>query len=373
MIRVGLAFVLLLLSLLVLIKAPTNFLWRAAVAVTEFPYIFIFTSVLLLVSSVWALKYRVPVVAITAVAAFIFMLPLIRTYSRTSDLREELSLVFPFHENDQLLKQPFRFFSMFTGIGVNDVAYKTYMYKKELTLDYYVIRGKQKAPCVVIIHGGSWAEGDSQQLPALNSYLSNKGYNVAAINYRLAPDFKFPAPVEDTRDAIHYLTEHAAELNIDTTSFVLLGRSAGGQIALMAAYTLHNKNIKGVISYYAPADMEWGARIKTNKWVLDTDKVLGDYIGGSVNDVPEKYKASSAPEFVTPQTTPTLLIHGPNDALVSYEHSVRLKKKLDENHVKNYFLNLPTATHGCDYNINGPSGQACTYTVERFLSSVISN
>ncbi len=167
------------------------------------------------------------------------------------------------------------------------------------------------------------------------------------------------------------MCSHAEELSIDTSSFVLLGRSAGGQIALMAGYTLNNENIKGVISFYAPADMEWGAKIKTNHWVLNTDKVLGDYVGGSVYEFPDKYKACSAPQFVNKSTPPTLIIHGQNDAMVSFEHSRRLQKRLNKFQVKNYFLDLPWATHGCDYNINGPSGQITTYTIERFINSLV--
>ena len=133
----------------------------------------------------------------------------------------------------------------------------------------------------------------------------------------------------------------------------------------------NNPNIKGVISFYAPADMVWGAHITGNPWVLNTDKVLNDYVGGSIKDVPEKYVASSPIEFVNSSSTPTLLIHGENDAMVAFEHSTRLQKKLNDNKVLNYLLNLPFATHGCDYNINGPSGQLSTYAIERFIKSVV--
>jgi len=49
---------------------------------------------------------------------------------------------------------------------------------------------------------------------------------------------------------------------------------------------------------------------------------------------------------------------------------VRLEGELRDKKVPYYFLSLPWATHGCDYNINGPSGQVSTYAVERFLNSV---
>jgi acetyl esterase/lipase len=376
MIRLLFAILLFLLSLLVVFKAPTNFTWRVSVAVTEFPYLFFLSAFALLVSVYWAEKYKIPVTIISLISFVFFVLPVIRAYQRASGLQAELSNVFPSENKVGQLEQPFNFLKMFSGIGGKEVEYKNITYKtvlgKTLTLDYYKTETTKKVPCVIVIHGGSWAEGDSKQLPALNNYLANKGYNVAAINYRLAPQYCYPAPVEDTRDAINYLISHASELNIDTSNFVLLGRSAGGQIALMAGYTLNNKNIKGVISFYAPADMEWGAHIKTNHWVLNTDKVLGDYVGGNVDDFPDKYKACSAPQFVNASTPPTLLIHGEIDALVAFEHSVRLQKKLNEFHVKNYFLNFSNATHGCDFNINGPSGQITTYTIERFINSLVS-
>ena len=113
-----------------------------------------------------------------------------------------------------------------------------------MKLDFYPSQIAGKKPCVIVVHGGSWAGGDSQQLPELNSYMAAKGYNVASINYRMAPKWQTPAPVEDIANAIKYLTAHADELHIDPTQFVLLGRSAGAQIALLAAYTLHNKQLE---------------------------------------------------------------------------------------------------------------------------------
>jgi acetyl esterase/lipase len=374
MLRLILAVFLFLLSLLVLFKAPTNFFWRVAVAVTEFPYIFILVALVLFISCFWADKYKFVSLGISGISLLLFMLPIIKAYQRGSNLPDELTKVFPSKTNSSQLQSPFSFFKMFSGIGIKEVVPQSFVYKsipgKNLSLDYYS-SGTKKSPCVIVIHGGSWSEGDSKQLPDLNSYLANRGYNVASINYRLAPEYRSPAPIEDTKDAIHYLTENSAKLNIDTNNFILLGRSAGGQIALVAAYSFQDPKIKGVISYYAPADMVWGAKIKGNPWVLDIDKVFANYLGGSFDEFPKKYYESSSCEYVNANSTPTLIIHGGIDAMVSFHHSELLQKKLNENHVKNYFLDLPNATHGCDYNINGPSGQLSTFAVERFIASVV--
>lgn len=371
--RLVVAVLLFLISLLVVFKAPTNFFWKLAVAVTEFPYIPLCVSLLFFGYCFKALPYRVPVLIMMGLASIGYMLPMIMAYVRGSKL-DELNKTFPSTHLNHALEQPFSFIKQFSGIGIKDIEPAIYTYKKtpgrDLNIDFYPASQKGKRPCVIVIHGGSWSSGDSKQLPALNSYLANRGLHVAAINYRLAPAYQFPAPIEDTKEALAYLKAHAELLEIDTTNFVLLGRSAGGQIALLAAYTFHDPGIKGVIAFYAPADMAWGATIKTNKLVLDVDKVFSEYLGGLISQVPKVYEESTACNYVTAQSPPTLLIHGPNDALVSYNHSVRLEKKLNDNTVRNYFLNLPWATHGCDYNINGPSGQITTYAIERFINSV---
>jgi len=381
MLRITFAIFLFLLSLLVLFRAPTNFFWRVAVAITEFPYIFIFLSLLLFISCFWAVQYKYLSLAISGISFLIFCLPIYSAYQRGSNLESDFSKVFPSaspfgEEKLQQLESPFSFLKLFSGIGIKQIIPQNMIYKtfdgKNIALDFYPSSvTTKKSPCVIVIHGGSWSEGDLKQLPDLNSYLANRGYNVASIDYRLAPEYKSPAPIEDTKDALDFLCANSEKLNIDTNNFILLGRSAGGQIALVAAYSFHDPKIKGVISFYGPADMVWGAQIKSNKWVLDVDQVFSAYLGGLLKDVPEKYHESSACEYVNSNSTPTLLIHGKIDAMVSFNHSVRLQKKLNDFHVKNYFLDLPNATHGCDFNINGPSGQLSTYCVERFIASVV--
>lgn len=372
MLRLVIAIVLFSFSLLVLIIAPINFLWRMAVGITEFPWVFMLLSLALLGSCCRMQKYRLLTGLLSTVSFFIFSLPVIWVMVADTSLDKKMRRVFPYDEKREMLPEPFSFLRMLRGIDFKETEPQTFVYKKskerDLKIDFYPAAGR--APCIVVIHGGSWSSGDSKQLPELNSYLTGKGYHVAAINYRLAPAYKSPAPVEDTKDALNYLKANAEELQIDTTKFVLLGRSAGGQIALMTAYTMDDPNIRGVISYYAPADMVWGGQVKTNKLVLNTDQVFTNYLGGTFQQVPEKFYESSPLEFIKKTSPPTLLIHGRNDAMVSFHHSAHLHDKLDALNVKNFLLDLPFATHGCDYNFSGPSGQLITYTVERFINSV---
>jgi acetyl esterase/lipase len=308
-------------------------------------------------------------------ALLLFLSPIIRSYVVASTLKQ--SFVAAFGTNSASIKgdntqNPFSFFKLFKKKPI--VEYKTFTYNTDentpLSLDFYPAITDGKRPCIIVVHGGSWSSGNSKQLPELNSYLASVGYNVAAINYRMAPQYKTPAPVEDIHEVFTYLKKHADELKIDTNNFVLLGRSAGAQIALLAAYTHPEPGLKGVVDFYGPADMVWGYSVPSSPLIMDSRLVMRNYIGGAYDNMPQKYVDSSPIEFVNKQTVPTLIIHGDNDVLVSPIHSQKLNEKLQQNHIKHYLLKLPWATHGFDYNINGPGGQLSTYVVERFINTV---
>lgn len=374
MIRLILIILLFFISLLAVFRAPAYYLWLLAIAVTEFPLIFAGLTSLVLLAGIWLPKYQATTIIIGVLALALFLSPIVRAYRVASSLREDFTAGFGPGSatigNDST-QAPFSLLTMLRSKPV--VAYRSMVYNTgdmPLSMNFYpsAIRGKR--PCIVSVHGGSWAGGDNSELPELNSYLALKGYHVAAINYHLAPKYQTPAPVIDVAQAFAYLKEHAEQLKIDTNNFILLGRSAGAQIALLYAYTRHEPGLKGVIDFYGPADMVWGYSLPSSKWIMDSRKVMENYIGGAYPAVPQKYKDCSPVEFVGKQTVPTLLLHGDNDVLVSHGHSLRLSKKLSENHIRHFWLKLPWATHGFDYNLYGPCGQLSTYVVERFVNNV---
>ncbi len=369
MIRFYLILLLFLISLLSVIKAPAYYFWLLAVGVTEYPLIFGGIVVIILLTGFWVQKYQLEGTILGLVTFVIFLSPILRAYWIAKDIKPVMARAFEVEQNNLT---PFSFLSLFSSDKI--IPHRTLTYKiykdTSLNLDYYPSQVTGNKPCIIVVHGGSWSSGDSKQLPELNTRLAVKGYNIAAINYRMAPKYKTPAPVEDIKAALIYLKENAVELHIDTAKFVLLGRSAGAQIALLAAYTLHEPSLKGVIDFYGPADMVWGYSVPSNPLVMDSRKVMVNYIGGTYNRIPKKYVVCSPIEFVSRQTVPTLIIHGDNDVLVAPEHSRRLNIKLQENRIKHYLLKLPWATHGFDFNIYGPGGQLSTYAVETFLNTI---
>ena len=239
-----------------------------------------------------------------------------------------------------------------------------------LRLDMYKSRAiSSPSPVVIVVHGGSWHGGDREDLADLNFYLASRGYAVAAISYRFAPEFPDPAQTEDLNAAITYLKNNAAPLGIDPNMFALIGRSAGGHLVLLSAYKNADPAIRGVVALYPPTDQVFGYQNPSH--IIDSRRILQDYLGGSPLSSPLAYIQNSPIRFVTATVPPTLLIHGTKDELVSVRQSRMLHERLDAKGRPNMLLELPWATHGCDYVFNGPCGQLSTYAIERFLAAVL--
>jgi acetyl esterase/lipase len=239
-----------------------------------------------------------------------------------------------------------------------------------LSLDFYRAESPRRAPLVVTIHGGAWNSGYNKDFIPMDQFLAGRGYAVADVIYRLAPQSPFPAASNDVIAAMAFLRRHATELNLDSDRVVLLGRSAGGQIALHVAYTANDPAIRGVIAFYAPTDLNWSWEHPGNPLVIDTRAVLRDYLGGSPSQFPDRYAAASPIHLATSSSPPTLLLHGDRDELVSVYHSAALSRRLSELGVLNMELTLGWATHGFDYVLRGPGGQLSTYVVVGFLSAL---
>jgi len=364
------------LSLLSVFAAPTYLLWEISILATEWGHVL---AVLALLLFLFNLRRSRLAAALSLLAAVLALTPLLRALPVAARLPAQLQTALNATKwNGSTPVQPLNVFDLFRGIDSPDRPFQSLAYSQlenqELRLDFYQpVNSLKPAPCVIVIHGGSWRSGDSQQLAPLNSYLAGRGYAVAAINYRLAPRWRFPAARDDVKAALDYLKTHADSLRLDPQRFVLLGRSAGGHLALLAAYTQNDPAIRGVISFYGPADLHWSYAHPGNPLVIDTHDILQAFLGGSPKQVPTNYDAASPLRFVNSSTPPTLLIHGGRDELVSIRHSERLAESLAQNQVPHFLLHLPWATHGADFNFSGPFGQMSTFTIEQFLAAVMTS
>jgi len=249
---------------------------------------------------------------------------------------------------------------------------RTITYAEGLSLDLYV-RDDAPAPrpVVLVVHGGSWARGDRHQLPALNARLSAQGYAVAAMDYRLAPANPFPAARDDVLRAIGFLRGEAEALGLDMDRLVILGRSAGGQLALSAATGRPIEGLRGLVIFYAPNDMVWSWGHPARLRGYDSHATLAAYLGGPLQEREATYRAASPLPRIGPGAPPTLILHGGADQLVSPTQSRRLQAALEAAGVAHLLVEIPLARHGLDANFAGPAGQITTWAIERFLASAL--
>jgi acetyl esterase/lipase len=195
------------------------------------------------------------------------------------------------------------------------------------------------------------------------------------LRYRLAPDHPFPAGVEDVCHAVAAIRAQAADLGVDPDRGVVLGRSAGGHLALLTAHgppLAHASRppLAGVIGLYAPTDLLWGHGNPFVPDVVDGTASIETYLGGPPDAVPEQYDAATVHPHVGDHSPPTLLVHGEADRLVCARHARVLTAALDAAGRSHRMVLLPHAEHGFDHRDGGLHEQISRAEVLRFVDRV---
>jgi len=379
--RLGAGVLLCVVGILPFVPSPGRLAWMLGIGVTEWGHWFALPALALLLPG-WRRTAAAKLGALLGlIAAGLALSTIVRASFLSDDVARKVSESFPgieprAHENAPARSKPFHWIDAVLAIPTPFVEMKTVDYvtrgTQTLKMDVYSppVTGAP-APGVLLIHGGAWRGGSRDELPALNRYLAARGYVVASIDYRLAPQSPFPAATDDIRAAIDYLKNHSLELGLDADRIALFGRSAGGHLALLSAYTIEENSIRGVVAVYPPTDLPYAHANPSNPRLLDSKQALEDFLGGSPASNPTAYQQASPVNFVKSQTVPTLLIHGAHDEFVYKIHSQKLCDKLSEHSVPHFLLEIPWGNHGCDANLSGPGGQLSLYATERFLASVL--
>jgi acetyl esterase/lipase len=317
-----------------------------------------------------ALGLATVLLSLAAMALFLLTAWRARNYARTLPAR--LREVFPVASAE--VAAPFSWLRLWFPRRVTRGAVEVHNFSgpgnHSLRLHFYRSGARSPAPCVIVIHGGGWEGGSPDEFTTFNHMLAQEGYAVAALTYRFAPQWPWPAQREDVRAALRLLKERSAEWGIDPERFVLLGRSAGGQIAANVAYATPDPAIRGCIAFYAPLDIRFGHKYARADDIIQSLGLVLNYMGGPPEKAGVTYDDATALHFVSPSSPPTLLLHGRRDTYVWYRQSKRLARRLLAAKVPHFVLDLPWATHGFDYNPHGPDGQLAAYAVRQFLAAV---
>src|SRR6185503_19595377 len=107
----------------------------------------------------------------------------------------------------------------------------------------YRPQGAGPFPGMLVVHGGAWRLGARADLAAIAKGLAKHGYTAVAIDYRLAPQYKFPTQIYDCQAAVRWMREHGKELKSDPMHIGGFGYSAGGHLVALLG-TLGDKELR---------------------------------------------------------------------------------------------------------------------------------
>jgi acetyl esterase/lipase len=242
-------------------------------------------------------------------------------------------------------------------------------------------------PCVVCFHGGAWKAGNKSHLSyqsryldvdfgsgkmSLLEWLARQGYVAVTVGYRLAPEHKFPAQIEDAKTAIRFLRKQANRYRLDPDRIAAMGYSAGGHIVALlgttdpsvgfegSLYREQSSKVNCVIDFFGPTDL---SLYGVSEGLVNT--VFKPLMGCRYSEKPDVYKKASPIEHVSKSAPPFLILHGTADILVPIIHSERFHEKLLSAGVKSELKTYSGAGHGW----SGDSAKDSMQSVTQFLES----
>lgn len=208
-------------------------------------------------------------------------------------------------------------------------------------------------PCIVWICGGGWLRMDKSAHLAYLAQLAQKGFAVASVEYRTSNEGSFPMQLVDVKAAIRYLKAHAERYRINRDAFGVMGESAGGYLACMAAldmdaslevgdYLEQSSEVQAACPWYPPTDLATFPHENEKQAAASAESLM---MGFSVMDHPEKAKENSPVSKVTPAAPPFFIIHGNEDKTVPFSQSEELYEVLEKAGCDVTLLALDGADH----------------------------
>lgn len=232
---------------------------------------------------------------------------------------------------------------------------------ERLYLDLRIPDGAGPHPVILYLHSGAWITGDRTGGPALRQ--ASRGYAVASIDYRLAPEHIWPAQIEDCKAAVRWLRANAARYNLDPNRIGVFGASAGGHLAsvlgtsggvaslegLELGNAQFSSKVKVVVDLYGPSDLLKIEEQKLPCIPLDGNALFMPpslLMGCAIQQCKEKTATANPITYITRDDPPFLIMQGMLDCLVPYKQSVMLHEALEAGGVDSRLILVPNGDHG---------------------------
>lgn len=217
-----------------------------------------------------------------------------------------------------------------------NVVYKT-VHGFEVTAELYSPRLPGLKPAVLVVHGGGW-DSHAGDMHEICDDLAGSGFVVFNVAYRLAPQFLYPASVEDVRDALKFMRTHAADYEIDPEQISAWGYSAGAHLVLLVGLD-PTLNLKSIVAGGTPSNF--------SAWPVSP--IIGKYIGKPLPEARAVWEGASPVNHVRPRSPPVFLYHAKNDQLVEIDQMYMMRDALKAKNVEVKTYEIPFLGHITTY------------------------
>lgn len=209
----------------------------------------------------------------------------------------------------------------------------------KLSMDVIQPYSEKPLPAVLFVTGGGFMDAPKTKFIGQRVDMARAGYVVASIDYRVVPMVTFPGMLEDVKSAVRYMRANAQKFGIDASRIAIMGESAGGYLAAIAATTNGMKefdkganldqssDVQAAIDLYGLSDLTRVAadfsaeRQKKHQSPAIPEAMLVNGVpfmeGGSIQSNPEKAAYANPLTHISKNTPPFLLMHGDADPIVS--------------------------------------------------------
>jgi acetyl esterase/lipase len=225
---------------------------------------------------------------------------------------------------------------------------------RPLLLDLHLpVASSATGAAIVHLHGGGWAVGSRRRFgrafaswaPSPFQRLAQAGFVVAAVDYRLSGEARFPAQLHDVKAAIRWLRGNSPKLGVDPAKVIAWGESAGGHLAMLAGltadrpelqgdigdYLAESSAVAGVVDWYGPMNLlSLGSQhpIGSDKRPDDAGSWESSMVGVPLQTDPARTLAASPISYVNSAAPPVQIHHGTVDTQVPFAQSVEFVEAL---------------------------------------------
>ena len=245
---------------------------------------------------------------------------------------------------------------------VDSASYTSNSYMDICVPISYMTDENRKYPVIVSVHGGGWFYGDKELYSHYCCLLAEHGYVVVNFNYRLSPQNKYPAAIEDVAHLIRYIHENAQTLGIDIDNFYMVGDSAGAQLTANYCIIASNSDYRAKLDFFTYDLLPKKVCLNCGAYKMAerNDNISAWYLKNAVTE--EQYKLfMDQLDYVNADFPEAYLMYSVNDDLASHTKALdEVLNKVGVAHItKAYGQNNPDSGHVFHMNMRNPEGILC--------------